>query len=660
MSRRQRQMMNFQTLPCLQCKAQRVLGDICNECGKKGPPSEVNSAVVDRRTAVARIDAARTHRGSQPGTIANDTKLPSKEEIQEFVEGFIMSLHGILKAPKSLTAASSMVRRLDSLEAMRNQCQSLPELRPRVALHRSLLTTLDALSELWPTYSHALSAHTIHDAARRAKHGQELLDSAYETLAAHEELVDSALVYEDLSIQDHSERTLTALSISHPNLSILEMGQHGKRLAEENTLVLTDEAHGIQYLVLETIVSVQMDPDRFNDVLTQTSRVCLANDRLQKIAVEDGALESLATSQRLLYESLASFEAVLSREDNEKAIIRRVIKFYGEVYEDVVSPLLAWYSLLAGIKQQPYQKLIRDDATKLAKGLIEHPTTTSFLEDAGANLRNAAQHGNSFSIEGNLVRFKLRSYEDTVPTSRVINDVLSLFESISAMSWSLSNALSQAGYEIPLRDEDAAYMNLSAFHMAKFYLKHNGMPVLASEELDSSWSFVLGPGQDHVFELALALSLNSPDRIRKIILHSATGETPLVIPLNSYNRVSLLTDTDTHPLDHMMAVLELRKDSTKDGHSLIKSSDLKFAAGSLSMLLTVQKDLSVIPHLRRVGTLAAMHGSPRIEKLVKEAFQLYRIPDDLAAFRLGAKFKSWIERYDAPSMPASSAVTVTK
>lgn len=660
MSRSKKKMINFRTLPCLGCGATRIVGNACDECGRKGPSGEVNTPVVDRRTAVARVNAAFATLGSRSSGIEDNPVLPSKNELLEIVEGFVEAFSGILERPKSPPAISGMAKWLESFESMRSQCSALPKLRPKVALQRSLSTAFDAFSELWPTYSQVLTAPTVSEATLLTKRGQELLNSAFETLKSHEELVDAARVYEDLSIQDHSERILTALAISHPTLSFLEMGRHGKRLAEAKTHVATDEAHGIQYLMLDTITSVHMNPERFNDVLATTAGFCFANDRLQKIAVEDGALESLASSQRLLYESLASFEAVLARENDEKAIIRRVIKFYGEFYEDVVSPLLAWYSLLAGIKQQPYAKLLREDATKLAKGLLGHPLTASFLEDSGANLRNAAQHGNSFSLEGDHVRFKLRSYEETASTSKVINDVFSLFESVAAMSWSLSSALSQVGYSTPLGDEDATYMKLSAFHMAKFHLKRGGTPVLLSEELDSSWRFVLNLEQDNVFELALSLSLGAPDRIRKVVLESVAGETPLVVPLNAYHRISMLTDTGAQPADHLMALLELRNDSTVEGRSLLKTSDLKFAAGSLGIPLIIKKDTSVIPHLRRVRTLASAHGSQKIDDLIKNAFQLYRNPDNLSISRLGEKLNSWIEQHDAPAMPIAFAVTVTK
>lgn len=658
MSRSQK--MSFRTLPCQRCGASRVLGDVCNECGKSGPAGEVNSVVVDRRTAVARINAALTPQVSPAKPTVDTTNLPTKEELREFVEGFVEALRAILKRPKSSAAVLGMVERLESFEALRLRCQSFPKLRPRVALHRSVSVTFDTLSGLWPTYAQVLSAPTIHEAIILGQRGQELLDSASETLTTHEELVNSALAYEDLSIQDLSERILTALSISHPDFSVLEMGQYGKRLAEEKTGVPTDEAHGIQYLTLHTVASVHMDPNRFNDVMAETARFCFASHRLQEIAIEDGALESLARSQRLLYESLTSFEAVVSRENDEKALLRRIIKFYGEVYEDVVSPLLAWYSLMAGIKQQPYPKLLKDDATNLAKGLLKHPATTTFLEDSGANLRNAAQHGNSYSVDGHLVRFNLRSYEETLSISSVIDQVFSLFESISAMSWSLSNALSNAGHAIPLREEDAAYMKLSAFYMAKFYLKHKGTPVLSSEESGSTWTFLLSPGQDRVFEIALAVSLGSPAQIRKVVLHTNAGETPLIIPQSAYNRVALLSETDSQPLDHVMAVLELRNDSTIGGRSLLRTSDLKFAAASLGILLTTKKDPTLIPHLRRVKTLAEAHGNQRIADRITEALRLNRIPNYLASARLSAKFKNWVEDNDAPSMPASYAVTVTK
>lgn len=660
MSHSRKNSMAFHTLPCLKCRTPRVLGGDCDECGKKGPPGEVNSAVVDRRTVVARIDAALTSPSQKEGKLEENTNLPSKTDLRNFVEVFAEALNNILKEPKSSAAATSMIQQLYSLESMRNRCQSLPKLRPNVALHRSLSSTIDALYLLWPTYSQALCAPTMHVAKSFAKRGQELLDSATATLLAYEELVDSTSAYEDLTIQDYSERLLTAVSLTYPTLSIIEIGQQGKSLAEIEMLVPTDEAHGIEYIVLQTIASVHMDLDRINEVLKKTAQLCLANERLQEIALEKDSLESLATSQRLLYESLASFEAVLVREADEKAVIRRVIKFYAEVYEDVVSPILAWYTRLSGSKQKSYSKLLQDDATILARNLCAHPSTASFLENDGTYLRNAAQHGNSFSIDQDQVRFTLRSYRETVSTSEIINDVLSLFESISAMSWSLSNALSQAGYPILLQDEDATYMKLSAFHMAKFHLKHSGTPAITSEEGDSSWSFTLSPGQHDVFGVAVALALNSPDYIRKATVQTVPEATPLIISLEDYDRVSLLSGPNTQPLDRMMAVIELRNASNKEGRTLLKSSDLKYAAGSFALLLIMQKDLSVIPHLRRIRTLADLHNNQRAKKLITEAFRLYRNPHEIMSSHTEAKIRAWIEHNYAPSMPVSAAVLVNK
>lgn len=60
------------------------------------------------------------------------------------------------------------------------------------------------------------------------------------------------------------------------------------------------------------------------------------------------------------------------RESDSETLLRRTIKFFGEVYEDVGGPLCAWYNLLGNLKQQPYLKLIQqNDVTKLAQNLVE-------------------------------------------------------------------------------------------------------------------------------------------------------------------------------------------------------------------------------------------------------------------------------------------------
>lgn len=648
---------SFQTVRCLGCGAMRFSAHSCDECGRKCRPGEVDPHLVDRRVLISRINSsAPSPLLSTP--VENDYEILTHAHISEMLQSFALILKGLLKDPKSMRASNRMVSWLQSLEILTNRHSSLPAQRPNIAFHRSISEALSLLAQLWPQYSKALGASTPAQVSHHSEQGQEIINRAEKSLEAFENLVNATAAYEDTSISDQSERLLTAVTKSHPNLSLTEIGQYGKYLAEKETGVAVDESHGSQFVILDTIASVHMDPTRFAEVLASSARYCISSTRLDEIACEDGALDGIANSFRLLYESVAAFESTLTNEYDWKSLARRTIKFYGEIYEDVASPVFAWYNLLAEIKNQPYKKLVKTDATVLAKNLIQNATTSLYLQDSGANLRNAAQHGNSFSFEDDYIKFELRSFDQKVLVTEVINDIFSFFESLMAMSWSLSNALSQSGHEVPLSDEDASYMHISTFHMLKFYLKHQGNQIESADELGSVWSFVLRSEQEHVFELSLAVALGAPERTEKITIQTNAKKPFLVVPLSSYKKIALQAEQNVPPLDRMMAVLELRNASHIENEPLIDQHGLNYAAGCLGVALLEHDDKSSILHIRRLRELAGRLHNDEILSITDEVFRLYRKPDYLRSLRLKELLISWVEIYDPPSMPHASNVVV--
>lgn len=491
------------------------------------------------------------------------------------------------------------------------------------------------------------------------KAGKKLINDTLTTISSYDDLGDSTRAYEDLSIPDFIDRALNALSISHPDISLMDLGRLGAREAAAATRVDTDEGHGVQFLLLNTMASVHLDPRRFNAVLAKSAQLCMAAPELDAIAKDAEAMEGLARSTRMLYESLTSFEAILLREDDEQALMRRIIKFYGEIYEDVAGPVFAWYNLLAGIKSQTYAKLVQSDVADLARGLLRNSETSSFLEQVGANLRNAAQHGNSFSLQGDTVIFRLRSYQDTVSRSKIIDEVFSLLESLSALSWSLSNALTQSGSPVPLSDSDATYMRLTPFRLANLWLRDRGTNVLTSEETQTSWKFTLDADLEDVFELALALALGVPEPISKVGVRSCLNETTLIVPFSAYNRLAKLQLRESDPKDHLVAMLHLRNECRVKEQSLLSGSDLKFATGCLGLFL-LNGDNYAIPYLRQVLTLATSSRQPDVASLIKEVFVEWRRQDAQTIRRLGIILNSWRDQSPAPTMPHSRDVVVVK
>ena len=484
-----------------------------------------------------------------------------------------------------------------------------------------------------------------------------MIDGAIAEIENVERLVKANRAYEDLSIPDFLDRTLHALSVSHPHLSLLDLAEPGAREATDFTGVPVDGAHGPQFIVLSAIASTHFDEDRFMSVLRDSAQLCIRSPHLKSVASEPEALESLATSARLLWESLASFEATLLRENDAQALMRRVIKFYGEFYEDVAGPIFAWYNLVSGIKRQPFRKLAGDDVAALAKRLVEHPATSSYLEDSGSALRHAAQHGSSHSILSDEIVFKLRSFSETLSYTEVVDRVFSLLESTAAMNWSLSNALAISGIALPMQDTDSAYMNLSQFRFAVLWLTNSRGNVVSATQTNLAWKVILDEGETEEMEIAQTLMRGAPVSITEVTVGSSVQGQHLRLPYSAFENFATAQGAGV-PVDTLMAILEFRSVSSLDGKKVLVPEDLKFAAASIGIPLLLKEQYSLVPHLRRLLTISRAMQVDEVVQVLNQVFIQIRNPDADSKRKVASKLDLWLKAVSAPVVPRSRRVTV--
>ncbi|MCO4239428.1 hypothetical protein NG702_18795 [Pseudarthrobacter sp. MDT3-28] len=501
-----------------------------------------------------------------------------------------------------------------------------------------------------------MSAASMEDARDLIRRGQDLIDEAIATIDDYATLEDAVQAYEDLTIPSIFERTLQALSISYPDLALLDIGRRGAQEATACIGVAVDEGHGAQYLVLNAIASVHFDAPHFETLLKDAATICNGSLHLRSTAGDDDANESLSTSARLLFESITSFEAILQKEGDEVALMRRFIKFYGELFEDVGGPLFAWYNLLTGLKSQSYQKLIATDATALASNLAKAPNARDMAAGAATYLRNAAQHGGSFVLSGDHIEFRLRSYKETKTRGEVVNDIFALLETLSAMSWALSNALAHAGLPVRATEPDASYMGFSAFRLASLSLEQQGTGVVDSREDPTSWAFTVA-SPDDVFQLGIVLGLSAPRSLAFLTVTNARDTEPVTVPLEAYQRFAEPRQGEGAPEDHLLALLELRQSCSWRGRPLLTSNDLRFATATLGLFLLLGKP-EVISHVRRVMRLAESRGEAELVVLLRAAFSQFRSPEAKEKRRLASVLNDLLARSSPPCIPEANCIKV--
>ncbi|MGP9684027.1 hypothetical protein [Brachybacterium sp. AOP3-A1-3] len=504
-----------------------------------------------------------------------------------------------------------------------------------------------------------MQAPDLGQAQRLADQGQSQIDAASEVVAKHARMVEATRAYEDAATPDLLERSINALTLSFPGLDLRSLDRLGAREAERLIGIPAEVGLGAHFLILDSVSSAHFDPERFHTLLRETSRLCSDDSRLSVVASQSSALEGLATSSRLVYEAWEVFESTLLRIRDDDTLMRRTIKFYGDFYEDVAGAFLAWYNLVAGIKEKPYAKLIQLDTTELARSLSRQERTAFLLQDDGASLRNASQHGNSFTLDGDEVIFKLRSYDGTLSRAEVIDRIFSFVESILAMSWSLRNALARLDIEVPLKANDAAYMNLTPFRLATLWLESDSSNLVDAKETATTWEFTMAIDQREVAPMALTFAQKLPEDVAAVSVRTPSSHTSLIVPFAAYERFHAAHDAALEPVHQVMALVVFRSECMVNGKAIVTPSDLMYTVATIGLPLLQKDDLSLIPLLRRVYSLTISYSVPDITRVVKGVFEVTRAPGAVRRLKLEATLTDWMNG-PAPTFPAFQAVTVSK
>lgn len=645
----------FQKTECQACGGDRTFGSSCPECGRAGRANEVNSTVVRRQSGLRQISQLVRDVDSATMTSAvfplDNVISPLLNELVKGIRLFA-STDG---SPASVERLADLLLRVNSL---RFQVARTPMLRPSLALTRATRSTLDRFYELWLAWEKVLGAPTIEEVQRLQSVGLSLLNSTGATLIEYSATANAVAVYEDYAEPNLLKRTLSALQLAHPELSFGEFAAEGSRMATEQLGLPVRPSMGAQYLALLGIAEVHFDPERFKSVLKESANFCFENPKLVEVSLCPGALPGLSAAQRSMVESLKALEAIVQIEGNEHSIFRRIFSFYGEVYEDVAAPIFAWYCRLADLKSMPYEKLIGLNATDLAAKLESSETTAGWFEGTDAYLRNADGHGRkTYSIDGDLVTFHLKSFRGTLSIAEVLDKFYSLFESLAAVSWALSNALEQAGIDIPVTENDVEYLGISAFDISCVWLEQHGETLVEARTVDGSWELQLGPGNSVVSDIALRLAQVQSGEFRQMRIHRLSTEDPLLtVPLDRYTRAKALEDTGAEDLERVLAELELKMASQLGGTSVVTREDIEFAIGIFGLHL-VSPNGEFIRHMRVARTAATRAPYPDLVALADRVFSAFRKPNLKAAPRLGGELRQLIHK--SPSVfPESNNVLI--
>lgn len=639
--------MRFQTMACSSCGAKRILGVPCDDCGSPGPPGEVNAHVVRRRISIRRVDELVAAHLPESGD------LPDPNEVWRAVHVFARAVKQF--AEESSHGSDGLALAVCTLVDLQSRSQAAPEYRPQIALRSAILKSADLLLALWPLYRETLIAPSMREVQRLSAAAQLALDNATKELETYTERAAESVALDGGPTSTLLERTMRMVTGLHEG-ALVDIAGIGSEAARRLTGHDVSPGAGVQFLAQDAVASLWFDHDRFERTISETSEFCRLAD-FTSVLRTDRALHGIAASQRRLAEAALAFEAILNAENDEGTLFRRLLHYHAETYEQVGGPLFAWYLLLSGTKSKPYEKLVGEGVTALAKSIDNVPNLSRWFVGREQYLRNAPSHVGGFHVGDGVVHFTLQSAQASHPVEWVVDRVYAFLESMMATSWALYNELDRRDIEVPISEADQRYLGMTSFAMAELFAA-TSFHALDCRDDDGEWHFTLPPGDDDAVIKALGLIGHDP-AVRSVSVVRTGADAQLEVPLEAWEQH--VEAISAGPIEaQVVSLVHFRAQCTADGAPILSEADLRSAVAPLGLTL-LAGELSLVKYLRSLDRFAVDYDFAEAHDRIVRTLKVLRTDDAGERERLRADFLDWInEPLELPKAHSARAYRAAK
>lgn len=581
----------------------------------------MNAPVVQRRQLVREIeDACLPLSGFEP-QFSTDV---AEKTVAASVKLLLSGLKTLLEPATSAQGVQAVAKSLTELDCAVFALQRASKLRPS-ARPRAYLLAASEVQQLWPLYRQALTTLDVGEAQREAVEAQRLLNSTGRHLDALAADIDA--VEQFASMRKHESfatQVFRGLQSRNPGLGLPALMDLGRR--EYATLCGKEAGAGaaVDLLIIQLVARLYLDPAAISEKFVEISELAPATDRVREVSRMTAALDDLGAARRDVFEALHQFHLLSNAELGPAALLRRLAKTTGELYEAAL-PIFAWARLLLGERSgdDDFIRLVRKDSTALADSLRN--SLPKIAGDLHTYLRHAGHHGRSFEVDvpRETISIQLRSHSEQMTFAQYIDKVYALLESVLVIQWSIANWLEISGVEVPMDAGLASAVGLTPDVLLRLWLEEGKRVSVRKSvienrvwfiEADLSISDVLSTAvvaagrAGEICDVVEVKSLGSPDDVWHMNIHAY--EVAMSEPLAA-------------GAGAVMRILRLRHSLVNGDACSLSNADLEYAAIVIGANV-LDGELRDLPHLREVRHLSQAHGAAVAEEIAVRAIRAVR------------------------------------
>lgn len=599
----------FQVIDCDRCKATRIRGVPCPDCGRRPAEWEIDQDLQHRRRELtaARNDLSAGDETETPDTssLVDETVL---DEILELVPRLVPALR---RAAEPRGDATDVRQLVQDLVAIRRLLTRSKERRPYVEIARAAATVVRELEQAILHYLDAMTAAVPLQAQTHADQAQQHLDRS---AAAMNETRDGL----------EAARSIDMSSVAAMAMSLLELQlkQSGKdaigmvaaadvRLVE--LLGVSKPEAGLQLALCEGVTALEFDRARLTQtVVAAYAAFKAAGPELARLAAAEPQLvEDFVDVQVAAFNS--SWNAMHAVQNAQT--VRQAIEALLDVNTGLLEAPGAFFArtllLITGQKQSSYAKLKTGYATEHLRSLqAARPELAMLLVGIDDHLRTAKSHYQVTYTDEAIITVA-RGETRTTTLVDLHDLVLTGVESVTACVVALTQAFAELNirfdpveltHALGVEPVDLAEMSVRILAQtdASVYVTSNELIV----ELTNT------PQNIHLTSVVAALGpiLNEAPRFR--IVDHETNRT-LIGPTLPF------LDNPQGQFAEQLRVIKVSLDSKLNEHPCMNRDQFRVWASNWILQFLTTGDVESMRQLRELSWLAQETGDAELEAVIR-------------------------------------------
>lgn len=539
------QHLRFSTRRC-RCGAERLLGQVCVECGMRPRITEVDSEVQRRKRVAVEVRTAEWHLVAQDSAEIDDLL----ERASTIIDKFLRPLSA-LSRPEGRGAIDELLAAAQAVEQLVLDA-AVARPRPYRRIGQVLSEVCCLVRDCLYGFLDASGADTLLLAQELGRTAQASLDAAAARLP---ELTRARADLNQLMLSDDDEflELLAQRVVEGTAEGILGADRLGRDVVRRVITVVEKprEGVGLGMLWAATYAQILFDYDRFCSLAATLYRRLLARSGPFDDLVADA--EWRDRHQRALtklVDSADTLKNMLAIAQHDRAAVRAVLLFVQDIYEGACKHYAA--TILAQLGTRTYAEFMKArHRAPLIHHVHDNAATRALAEGLLGPLRNASGH-NDYDVRDGLVVLEPGSTETVLSDVQFADEALLFTESAMALSLAFEIALAQRGASTQTQTDQSL---LSSDQVVRLLVASAGLSDVAID-VASEVVAITGTG-----------ALHSPmPTVGALLLALARTAMTLILTWHEHERSRVLCV----PLDVARAHAEMQADSLEQELAFIE------------------------------------------------------------------------------------------